>query len=167
MAPKKVASRVKRLTGELSQGGEEAPRPSKKPAYPSIGKATFFNEECLDKYLTLSSTKPLAIRPIDVEEFGEDLSPETLFKFQGLLSFLIPTYRIHYPTVVKEFYANLFEMDSEKGLKYKSMVKGIPLSLQEHDLNEILRGDEEVGIEIDNDALIDLFHPEVANRIGY
>lgn len=86
----------KRNAGEPSQGD----RPTKIITNPKIGQGEFFNRDCLDKYLQLCSTKPLAIHPMDIDAFGENLPLQSLFAYQDLLSFLTPKYQAHYRKAV-------------------------------------------------------------------
>lgn len=159
MEPKKAtneASDKGKCPATKSSQGVVA-RPSKKPSYPMIGKAAFFNEDRLNKYLALSSTKPLPVRLVDLNGFSVDLSLEALFKFQKLLAFLTPKHWKHYPATVKEFYANLIFVEDVTTLKYRSMVHGIAFHIHEDDINDLLNWED---TEIDSTSLIDLLDPK-------
>lgn len=128
-----------------------------------IGKAKFFAQECLNKYITLSASKPLPIHLVDHDEFDEGFELESLFEFQNTLSFLTLKYRKHYPTIVMEFYANLLTVEDDPIFKCCSMVCGITFEFDENDINDILNYHDE---DIDPSGLIDLVNTQATIRIG-
>lgn len=128
-----------------------------------IGNTEFLNLECLNKFITLSSSKPLPVHLVDHDEYGDGYDLESLFEFQNLLSFLTPKYQSFYPRVVIEFYANLILLEDDNVLSCRSMVSGHAFDFNENSISKFLIGKNE---PFDPKGLIDLFHTKAPLRIG-